>query len=751
MNSYIRYTLNALFGLVLLIPLVVSDAFFFPYITGKNFYFRILTEIIFGVWLIGMLYEKSLRPTRSSLLCAFTALVATMAVSTALAENPYKSFWSNFERMEGYVSILHLFAYFVALSSTLRTIKSWLIFWKWSLGISVVASFYGVSQYLGATDISMSASRLDGTFGNATYLAIYLLIHIFVAIWLAVRNCLTEGWREDMLTRYAPFVYGIVVLLELFVLYHTGTRGAILGLLGGAGLAALYTLIFAKNHPIFRKVSAGALGAVLVIVVGFIAVKDTHFVRDSQVLSRFASISLDDTTTKSRFLLWGMAFEGFKERPIFGWGQENFNYVFNKYYDPALWASEQWFDRTHNVIFDWLIAGGALGLLAYLALFVSALFALRKSGLPLPEQAVLLGLLAAYFIHNLFVFDNIVSWVLFASLLSMLAALSGITPLMGSRVEFSASTRNRIVVPLIAVATITSMWFFNAKPMGVASGLIGARTGSSGPQAVVQSFEKLLVKRSLGRPEVREQLFQVALSSLSSNTDPNVRTRLIGLADREFARQIEETPDDARYHFFYAILLAAAGDVERAGTYFARAAELSPRKQSMLLELSSNLIVRGKRVEGLEIAEKAYRFDTAYDGGLIGYASALIANGRSSEAEQLIAERFGTPLHFDNSLLRAYVLVREHSKVLAIWQKRATDIPNDPAVRLSLSAAYLEVGDRPRALATLADTLALYARVVGYDPLSGTGTPEAKQRYDAFKGQIDYYVNEIRAGRNPTN
>jgi hypothetical protein len=85
-----------------------------------------------------------------------------------------------------------------------------------------------------------------------------------------------------------------------------------------------------------------------------------------------ASISLSEGAT--RFTVWNLAFEGFKERPLLGWGQEGFNFVFNTYYTPELWSQEPWFDRAHNIFLDWLIAGGILGLLGYLSLYVFMLY-----------------------------------------------------------------------------------------------------------------------------------------------------------------------------------------------------------------------------------------------------------------------------------------------------------------------------------------------------------------------------------------
>ena len=89
-----------------------------------------------------------------------------------------------------------------------------------------------------------------------------------------------------------------------------------------------------------------------------------------------------------------MAIKGFQERPILGWGQENFNYVFNKNYDPGMWGQEQWFDRTHNVILDWLVAGGILGLLAYLSIFFSTLYYVwrgKTNSFSITDKAIITG------------------------------------------------------------------------------------------------------------------------------------------------------------------------------------------------------------------------------------------------------------------------------------------------------------------------------------------------------------------------
>lgn len=107
-----------------------------------------------------------------------------------------------------------------------------------------------------------------------------------------------------------------------------------------------------------------------------------------------------------------MAWQGVRERPVLGWGLDNFHYVFAEKYDPAMYAQEQWFDRSHNVFMDWLVSAGVLGLIAYLSLFAIAIYMLWRispESMTFSSKAVIIGGLVAYLGHNIFVFDNLSS------------------------------------------------------------------------------------------------------------------------------------------------------------------------------------------------------------------------------------------------------------------------------------------------------------------------------------------------------
>ena len=425
-----RYiTLTALF-LVPFFAIIVANGFFFPFITGKAFYFRILVEIAFAGWVILAFLDAKYRPKLNALTIAVTIFAVVTLVADLLGVNPLRSIVSNFERMEGWLMVIHLWMLFLAITYTFGFGEEGRRMWFRWLNVSLVVAFYvacrGALQWAGRISIEQSASRPDSTLGNAAYLAVYMLITSGISAYLFLS---TQLERKSLLAHHHRTVYIVrewvyVVLAAFFgvILFSTATRGAIIGYVGGILLAlALYAIfggskdsahdssrhVFSTN--IWRMISGGII--VLVILVGFVTWtnRNSPFIQKSETLSRLTSISLDEFKTEGRSYIWPMALKGFTERPVFGWGQENFNYIFNAKYDAHMWNQEQWFDRAHSVYLDWLVASGLVGLLAYLSLYILFLVVLWRSTISVSVKSVLTGLLAGYAVNNVFVFDNLAS------------------------------------------------------------------------------------------------------------------------------------------------------------------------------------------------------------------------------------------------------------------------------------------------------------------------------------------------------
>src|SRR3989344_5980335 len=140
------------------------------------------------------------------------------------------------------------------------------------------------------------------------------------------------------------WLYIFLILGQVFILCHTATRGAILGLLGGLLIMALLN-IRNRENKLTRQLSSGVLVGLVLVVGGFALLRNSSFVKSSPVLTRFASISTGELKTGGRAFVWPIALKGVKEHPILGWGQENFNYVFQEHYSAAMFHLEPWFDR----------------------------------------------------------------------------------------------------------------------------------------------------------------------------------------------------------------------------------------------------------------------------------------------------------------------------------------------------------------------------------------------------------------------
>lgn len=734
-KSWLRWGIIAGVLAVFFIPLLVSNQLFFPFITGKNFAFRILVELIFTLWLLLALVDPSARPEFSFkkkntwLFLALSLFVVAISIADIFSANPNKSFWSNFERMEGWVGLVHLYMFFVVLWSTFKSTKNWRMLFETGIAVSVLEGLYGLFQLFGKLPINQGGVRVDGTFGNATYLAAYML---FMAFFTALAF---YWWGRR--GKYLRWWYGCALILQLILIFYTATRGTILGLIGGIFLALGTLLFFGDRSLQVKRWGVAVLVALVVLGGGLYAAKNTTFVQNHEVFSRIASISLAEGQT--RFAIWGMAWKGFLERPVFGWGQESFNYVFNTYYEPSMYAQEPWFDRAHNEFIDWLVAGGLVGFLLYISLFILSLWYLWKphSNFSVPERALFTGLIAAYGFHNMFVFDNLLSYVLFFTLLAYLAFRSADEE-EKNKVDASVSPWGKqvphgavlVVAPVIVLAMAGVFYFINVPGIATAYSLIEAlKPQKLGLATNVRYIKNAAETEGLGRQEAREQLVQFALQAVSSNVaDETFRNDAITYAVQKMKEEVALSPNDARLRLFLGGFFRQIGNSEEAKKELEFALGLSPKKQQIIFELGILEMNRGNTLGALELFKSAYDLEPRYDTARIFYASVLIRAGQAALAREILMERFKKGMPDDDILLKAYLDTRDYPSVIAIVKARVDLDPKNVKKLIQLAALYFESGDRMRAITTLQSAIAV-------DP--------------SFKAQGEYYIQEIAAGRTP--
>lgn len=746
MKKILEYTIYTGIFALLLTPFIIDKTLFFPFITGKAFFFRTIVEIIGLAWMLLALKHEEYRPRASWIAYGVISFLVVMGIANFFGENPFKSFWSNYERMEGYVTLLYLAVYFFVASTMMKTTTLWMRFFNTSIGASFSMSVYAIIQLTGNATINQGGTRVDGTFGNASYLAMYLVFNMFIAAFLFVRSEVKE----------LRWWYGGTILLNGIILYHTATRGAFLGLLAGLLLMLVIMLFNHKQKKWLRNTIISIMVGIVVLTFALGKAQNTDFVRNSDTLNRiapFLSVEGVKQQALSRVQIWGMAIEGFKERPLLGWGQENFNFIFNKYYSPEMYAQEQWFDRAHNVFFDWLTAGGIIGIIAYLSLFVSPLLYLwvphtkrflgsvrtrfmryvddkERDGLGYTERAIVIGMFLAYFVHNFFVFDNIVSYFYFFSFLAFIHAIyRPEKPLAGVCFRLSPSIRQYVALPLVLVLFMASFFFFIAEPIQANKTLIeGLKTSSEGVQVDLADFEQAATFNTTGSQEIREQFIQFAVRVIGANVPADFKNTVARSAEGAMLDYIERVPNDARLYVFLSTLYGAERDYKKERAVLLKALELSPRKQQILFGLGGNYVNSGNSAEGFATLKAAYDLAPTYREAVINYAATALYEGRTDIAYPLLIDAFGTRFADDDRIIQAYEARGDFAAIVEIYEGRRDRNPNNPQLRIQLAAAYIQVGRRSDAIAEIREAIRI-------EP--------------GFRQQGEFYISEIEAGRNP--
>ncbi len=647
LKQYYVWSIKALIFVIPFLSLWISTSMFFPYITGRNFAFRILVELAFVLWAALAVLKKEYRPKMSPMTIALLVFVGVIGLANLLGVDPSGSFWSRLERMEGYMMILHLAAYFLVITNVFRTKQEWLQLFNAVVVAGIAVGFYGVLQLLGLKEaIQGGGFRIDGTIGNPTYLAAYLTLVITMALILLANTG----------TKVLKYFYGASVAFFFLIMFFTATRGAALSLAVAIPLFLILYLIFIKPSGVgefkVRKIIAGLLVAMVVLPVALLAIRNTSLIQNNAVLSRLTSISLGERTIKSRFLIWNIGLQAFKEHPILGWGQENFIYAFSKYFDPKLYDQEPWFDRPHNIIFEWLLNGGILGLLAYLSLFgvlFYYIFKLAKRGVLGIREAILTAVaIVAYFFQNLFVFDNFNTYVLFFGVMAYLNRLYVESSGDNSAV---ADTGDRVIPSRVALTAglllaAGAIYFLNLKPMAQGQGIILALKATASQndplQQSLDAFKDALAKNTFANGETLEQLARVTGLLIGQNGFPaETKKSFVQYSVEEMEKYLERHPAGIRLHLMLANLYQAGRSLD--SSYFIKSREhlqiaqqLSPRKQQILFLRADNYLLTGETDKALEVLEKAVELEPSYREAQLNLATIGIFLGRNDIVSKVV-------------------------------------------------------------------------------------------------------------------
>lgn len=598
--------------------LIVTHGTAYPYIFGKAVFVRTIIEIILPVYVALILLSGRFVPSRNSLMWAVLTYGATTLTATALSQAPARSWWGTLERMDGAFANLHYVALFLILVGVLRSWSDWkALFFAW-IAVDLLVSVEGVREYFGGVD------RVGSTVGYSSFAATFALFAVFFGVCLMCWNKRTH-WQES---------YGILGLVSaLILLWLSRTRGAFVGLAAGLLVALVLVLVYRRQ---WRRRAGAVLFLLAATPAGIRLARDSALARWSPTIGRLSEISPSDPTTRTRLLMLGVSWNAFKDHPIFGCGPELLVHAYSLHYDPKLLLNKPawfdhahynpkllvnkpaWFDHAHDMLADVAVMEGMMGLTAYLGIFVAAgALLFRALQRPDPQFWVIastFGMLAAYFVQNLFLFDEPVSYLLFYTLLAFVSFLAEQGKPSTTRPRATASRlegkpiRNLsrpgwVTVGGAAAVMMFSLYECNLAPLlqARAAGRLADSLGD--PDTFLENFRRMLWWRKWPTSQLVEVAADELIKSGVTNNPlfRNAGTEVAAAMERSASGHVEP---DARFFLRLGVLnyQLAFTDPSRLGPSEAAlktAIRLAPRLPQVYVALGLNYLQAGKTDEGL--------------------------------------------------------------------------------------------------------------------------------------------------------
>ena len=384
-------------GIILILDPTGLDAFHL----AKSLFSRGVAWLLAGLVAIVLLrFGRAVVPRTRLHLFVF-AFVAANVLSALVAENAYVALFGESEKYLGLTFLVDMVVLYVAVAISFRRPADWIIL-AVAIGLAGALSVgYAAAQSLGLDPVRWDAlaDRPSGTFGNPDMLGHFLSLLFGGALGIAV---LATG-RRALLLRVAA---ASIAAVALVVATAIATRGSLLGFIAALALAGLiHVRARGVSRPTMGRMALRGLAAVVVL---------TSIVALSPLAAR-ARTTVQGYQVRDRVLLDGVALEALADRPLFGYGPDNFAVAYPRYRqgDSITQLGVGPEPSAHSWPFQTAATLGLVGLVALLALMAAAGRSLWARGLvqaPAVAMPVLLAS-AAYLAHGLVAVDTIsVDW-----------------------------------------------------------------------------------------------------------------------------------------------------------------------------------------------------------------------------------------------------------------------------------------------------------------------------------------------------
>ncbi len=627
-------------------PLIVAPDFFFPYVVPRNLFFRVVVEVGAAALVLALCFgRKTLDLRDEPILWSMVAFLAAASLSALFSPASTHSFFGDFERMGGVWSWLHLVLFFMLLR-TLRD-ADWSLILNAALAVSLIVSLGAIGQHSTIGSVTHLADAVgvasSSMLGNSGLLAAYLLMNVALAGYLA-----TTSVRFRLLYLAAG---GLNLLALVFAENRSTVIGLVLGTVAGG---FIFVALGAASRKKWIALASAMTFAVVVagITAGVRAFPTSPLARHTPTVVKRLALTNPAGSDEPRIMQWRAAIEGFKDRPLLGYGLENHNLAWSAHFDPAIYVTTEIFDRTHNQFLETLATTGLVGSIAFLliwfAIGLTLVRAYRAGRLSAAGIAVLAGLQVAYATYLFFWFVDLNStmlWILIAALIASRATVGSVV-LEASGHDTEPATRRPALALASIVVLAAALYAEGYTPLR--ANLALARLDSPrGPLGETFSALDLLSNSNARQTTHTPILMAQFVGSLRPRfqeirANPAQR-RMLGRAFAEtfaaFAREIHrDTLNDRLYTHEGELLVEAAQfygsplDEQQAIDAFHKAIDLSPHRIEQRLALAG-VYTRNRDYErALVVLSDAVKSDPLLGEPRYRLAEAYVGAGKGDSA-----------------------------------------------------------------------------------------------------------------------
>jgi len=440
------------------------------------------------------------------------------------------------------------------------------------------------------------------------------------------------------------------------VIFLTGTRSVVVALFAAALVFSLS--VFHNASRVFRYALLGFWIALLVCSGVFFATRHNAFWVHVPVFSRLAA---EGFQANARLMAWQAGFEAFKERPIFGWGLENFYAAFNQHYNPSLLRygfNETFFDKPHNVFIQFLVETGVVGFLMYVIVFGIALWRVRR-------RPWLTALIAAYLAQIFFAFDTISSLIMMIAVLAFIDAMGSAGDGFKNRYNDAGYSTPHLTLSVTAafICALTLVYFVNYR-VWRASHLewrsINYFVQNYIPEGL-DYFNQALAAPTPYHQYIQKDLYpNIGLLYKQNIAFTDART-LVAQAVAGMEEAIRREPLHYGFLIGFADMMTYVADLnplylDKGEEMVRRADVLSPRRQSTQYVLAKIRNLKGDKLGAIAAMKTAIDFDPEVGDAHFLYGLLLLDNGQITKglAEIHVARGLGRiPKNADESTIIA--------------------------------------------------------------------------------------------------